>query len=204
MAITFTMTPEQVRNYARDKEPALQYQQVATDDYSGARCCLINGPLVGLILAAQAVEKYLKAIILLRKPNYNLKRLRHALSDAVTEASHLEPSIDLSVYSPTISILEQHYNSRYPDNANQSSKKGTNELTGIDNLMIYIVEHIPFPVDIKHRTGLYACVCSSRERKGPPFPDEIWITCNNTALAPILSRIYEGHAAQLDLWKTMK
>lgn len=201
MTSHFEMTPEQVREYTRGKVLALQFQQVATDDYSGARCCLLNGPLVGLILAAQAVEKYLKAIILLRNPSYNLKRLNHILLDAVSEATRLETSLNLSRHSKTISSLEQHYNSRYPDNLNQSSIKGTNELVKIDELIIDIVEHIPLPIDIKYRTGLYACVCSSRERKGPPFPDEIWITKSNAALSPLLPRIYTQHANQLEYWK---
>lgn len=203
MTSPFEMTSEQVRGYTRDNAPALLLQQVATDDYSGARCCLLNGPLVGLILAAQAVEKYLKAIILLRDPAYNLRSLNHILSNAVSEATRLETSLDLSRHSSTISSLEQHYNSRYPDNLNQPSIKGTHELVGIDELIIDIVEQIPLPIDIKHRTGLYACVCSSRERKGSPFPDEIWITKSNAALTPLLPRIHANHANQLDYWKIL-
>lgn len=201
MTTLFSMTPENVRNYTRDKMLALQYQQIATDDYAGARCCLINGPLVGLVLSAQAIEKYLKTIILLRSPSYNPKRLCHTLVDAVSEASRLETSLDLSRHSATIASLEQHYNSRYPDNADQSTKKGTDELDGIDALVIDIVEHIPLPIDVKFRTGLYASVCSSRERKGPPFPDEIWIIKRNLILVPLLPRIYSDHAAQLEFWK---
>ena len=64
--MVFTMTKEDVHSFARENKLAMQFLMVATDDYAGARCCISNSLLVGLVLGAQAVEKYLKAFILFK------------------------------------------------------------------------------------------------------------------------------------------
>jgi HEPN domain-containing protein len=201
MTATFTMTSADVRAFASTHQPAMLLLSTATEDYAGARCCLINGPLVGLVLAAQAVEKYLKAAILVKDPSRQPRSLSHRLPDIATEVTSLTPALNFGAYEPTIATLAQHYNSRYPDNTNQSRSKGSDEIRPIDDLIVFINENLPFPLEVKLRSGMYSWVCSSRVRSGLALPNEVWIKKDNRALSPLLPRIYSEHDALIASWR---
>ena len=71
----FSLTPVQVNQFASENLKAMKFLNIATQDYIAARCCLINGLFSGLVLSAQAVEKYSKAYNLFLTPSKNTRKL---------------------------------------------------------------------------------------------------------------------------------
>jgi HEPN domain-containing protein len=89
----------------------------AGHDYAAARCLLLNGLVSsGLVMGAQAIEKFLKAYILLKNPAKAVRQSQHSLTDLLKEADQLAPSLGLSKYSAAMSRHEDYYRNRYPDN----------------------------------------------------------------------------------------
>jgi len=159
----------------------------AVRDYTGCRCCLINGLLVGLVLGTQTVEKLLKAYIILLDTTQNPRRFAHRVIDLAHRAEALDRHLDISEFYPLFDRLEQYYQTRYHDNANQPNNMTTAELIEIDKLVICLNEHLPMPDEIKYRSGIYARLFISKERNLDPsmFPDEVWLTKQNESIANI-------------------
>jgi len=89
----------------------------AAHDYAAARCLLLNGLVPGgLVMAAQAIEKFLKGYILLKNPAEEVRKKYHSLTDLLNEANRLSPSLGLSKYSTAMARYEDYYRNRYPDN----------------------------------------------------------------------------------------
>ena len=165
---------------------------VATQDYIAARCCLSNWLINGLVLAAQAVEKYLKAYILLLVPSKNIRHLSHKIRDLATELLALDPNLDLFLYEELLVRLEAHYQTRYPDNHNASTKQSTGEIHEIDSLIILINQKMPLPWEVKLRSGLYAKLFHGEVRGYNSLGnDEYWLLRNNHALNAELEGIVE-------------
>jgi hypothetical protein len=188
MVNNLTLTREQVQNFARNNRGAVFMADVASGDYVACRCCLINGLFSGLVLGAQAVEKFLKAYILLKNPSKNMKAFSHKLMDLTREAESLDSNLDLKGFYPLIDRLSQYYQTRYPDNPNQPSSMTTAELIEIDKLIIYINNHLPMPDEVKYRSGIYARLFSSKDRTAADiiWPEEFWLANQNQAISSIL------------------
>src|SRR3989344_8199280 len=62
---TLTMTKKETMDYCSKNQYATMMFYAASDDYVASRCCILNGLAPGFILASQAIEKILKAIIFL-------------------------------------------------------------------------------------------------------------------------------------------
>ena len=131
----------------------MQFLMIATEEYAAARCCLSNGLLAGLVMGAQAVEKYLKAFILLKDPSQNVKKLNHKISTLASEASSYPPSFSLQQHAQFIASLEQHYEARYPDNLNTSKHKISSEIDELDQLVIFLNEQMGLPPEVKYRSS---------------------------------------------------
>jgi hypothetical protein len=67
----------------------------AAHDYASARCLLLNGLVGGLAAGAQAIEKFLKAYILLKNPAADVRKLQHSLTDLLDAADQLSPGLGL-------------------------------------------------------------------------------------------------------------
>lgn len=186
----------QVAQFARHNQMAMRLLQVATEDYAVAGCSLLNGLMPGLVSAAQAVEKYLKAFILFLDPTKNVRKLSHSLKDLAAEVLTLQPGLPLSSYNPLIDLLEQHYKTRYPDNPDASTEQSTAELEDIDKFIIFLNESMPIAPEVKYRSGLYSQAFLS-VAQGRPFPHEIWLKKGNQALASIQSRAEAEYVAVL-------
>ena len=202
MTDKYTLTSADVRDYTRLHQPAMLLLGVATDDYAGARCCLLNGLFSGFVLAAQAVEKIFKAIILFKDPCIKPRSFSHNLTELTNEVSGSCPNLNLVPHTQTIKNLEVHYSSRYPDNPVQPRSQASDELVPIDTLIIYLNELLPMPIEARIRSGLFGWVCSSRERKGVVFPNEYWLKYKNRALAPLLPRIFADSDELLMFWNS--
>jgi len=195
--VAYTMTKKDVQTFARENQLAMEFLMIATDEYAAARCCLSNGLLAGLVLGAQAVEKYLKAFILFQNPTKNVKKLSHKISDLAKQASLLSQSFSLTQYAQLIRRLEQHYEGRYPDNPDASKHKSSSEIDELDQLVIYLNEQMMFPPEVKYRSGFYAMANSSLD-KSVLLSTEAWIKTNNKALFPLLPSIQSQYLAVLN------
>ncbi|MBA3693789.1 MAG: hypothetical protein H0W77_10185 [Acidobacteria bacterium] len=182
-----SLTRAQTREFACNNQNAMLMADVATIDYAGCRCCLINGLLVGLVLGAQAVEKFLKAYILLLDPAKRMKDFSHKIADLAHNAEALDSGLDITEFYPLIDRLQTYYQTRYPDNPNQPNDMTTAELIEIDKLVIYLNEHLPMPDEIKYRSGIYSRLFISKERNldSSLFPADVWLTKQNESVANI-------------------
>jgi HEPN domain-containing protein len=163
--------------------------KAAGHDYAAARCLLLNGLVSGgLATGAEAVEKFLKAHILVKNPQHNVRKLNHSLAKLLELADKLSPELGLSDQASLMDRFEKYYNSRYPDNQVVLPGMYSSEISPLDEFIIYLNEHTPMLAETKLRTGLYAIITSSLHLKVVP-PWEFWIKCHNVALAPLLPQI---------------
>ncbi len=176
-------------------QPSLDFFRTATDDYAAARCCLLNGLFMGFVLADQAFEKYLKGTILLIEPEWNVRKHGHKLRVLLAEVEKRIPEMkDLHKYDETIDRLDKHYNARYSDNDNQLQSKTTEELVQIDELLFFTNDLIPLPREIKMcTTGFFSTICAHCFQGVSVLflsAEEFWLTKNNKALSPILTKLH--------------
>ena len=186
----FSLTPVQVNQFARENLKAMEFLNIATQDYIAARCCLINGLFSGLVLSAQAVEKYLKAYNLFLTPSKNTRKLSHKVQDLAAEIYSLDPGLELSPHRELIKRLEAHYQTRYPDNLGASTSQSTGEIHEIDTLIILVNKQMPIPLEVKLRSGLYSRLFHGKARGyDSGCNDEYWLLRDNRALSIELQEI---------------
>jgi HEPN domain-containing protein len=185
---------EEVMSFARANSKATQLLMTAAHDYAAARCLLLNGLFAGLPMGAQAIEKFLKAFILLKNPEAQVKGFGHDIPRLLGEADGLMPTLSLSKFSALAGRLNQLYTTRYPDNPNHPQTQDTGEIFYIDELVVYLNENLPCPKNVKYRTGLYTLVLGSKNLTTTP-PWETWIKNRNKALADQWPKIEADYLA---------
>src|ERR1700757_3722327 len=85
-----------MRQFCMANSQATALLNTAAHDYAAARCLLLNGLVSGgLAMGAQAIEKFLKAYILLKNPAADVRKLQHSLADLLN-ADQLSPGLALS------------------------------------------------------------------------------------------------------------
>ena len=173
---------------------------VATHDYAAARCLLLNLHFPGLVLGAQAIEKFLKAYLLFNDPRRNVRKLSHSLPKLLDEVDAIFPALLLHKYAEVVEKFSGHYQTRYPDNPGASSSRTTADLADLDEFIIFLNENLPCPKNVKYRTGLYSAITFSLGPDSVATPCELWVKMNNNALSPLLSRIV---CDQLDVLKEL-
>lgn len=109
--MSFQLDAAAVMQFSRTHKSAMLLMFRGTDDYVGARCCLLNGALAGLELAAQAVEKHLKAMLLFLQPAANVRAFSHRLPDLLREVCE-GGLADLSAQAGAVEGLFAHYQAR--------------------------------------------------------------------------------------------
>lgn len=176
---------------------ATTLMKVAAHDYAAARCVLLNGMFEGLVLGAQAIEKTLKAYLILDDPQRPVKKLQHSLPQLLAEADSIFPHLELKRFTPMAESFRRHYQARYPDNADASANKSTVEIRALDELMIFLSENIPCPHNVKYRAGIYPLITFSLSPSGTVTPWERWIKEDNQSLQPLLDRINAEHSQVL-------
>ena len=175
-----------------------EFVQLATDDYVACRCCLLNGVLrPGLRLGSEAVEKYLKAIILYKEPGYPVIKYLHFLRKMSLKASKLEPSFNpFQDFGETIDRLELHYSLRYPKVTEFPYSASTAELARIDELVLYLYYSLPIPEVPKFRmNGYFFEVCCPWT---PPLhfnPHKNWVERENATLQRVRNSLEERYRA---------
>lgn len=188
----------EMNDYGRKHSRATLLLLAAAHDYASARCLLLNGLFGGLVFGAQAIEKLLKAYILLIDPSREVKKsFRHSLMKLLTEAASLCPQLDFVEYTPLVQKFTGHYATRYPDDPAASKSMTTAELIELDEFVIFLNENLPCPRNVKYKTGVYALITFSLGPARTVTPWEQWIKANNQSLAPLVPRINADHVAML-------
>ncbi len=151
----------------------------ANQDYVAARCCILNGLFAGFILASQAIEKLLKAIIYLEtgeemKRSHNPYELKEKLKKI--------KDYSLDGFDLTLKKLYDHYLSRYHEDnprihADGSSGGSSEELKLIDELWFTLVEKLPMPDEVKYRMAFFADLFEPN----PYWLNGVWLTKNNSS-----------------------
>jgi hypothetical protein len=178
------MTFKELLEFNTTYRAAAEFLELGTDDYVASRCCLLNGVFPGLRLGAEAVEKYLKAFVLYIDPARKLRKYDHGIKDVAAAASELRPNFDLKHFAHIIDRLETHYRHRYPDAPDFKHDARTDELPGIDELVLYIYGSLPIPeVPKLHTYGYYSFVCRASIRAMEPYKK--WLERDNIALSRI-------------------
>lgn len=157
----------------------------AAQDYAAARCLLLNHLVSsGLVMGAQAIEKFLKAYILLKRPTENIRRSKHSLVELLKKSDQLYPVLGMSQYLMMLKRYEDYYDNRYPDN-NVALEAGMSsaEVFELDEFILFLNDNLSMPIEAKYSTGLYALVTFSLNG-GTVTPWEKWIKMDNRAFAP--------------------
>jgi HEPN domain-containing protein len=174
-----------MRQFCTTNSKATSLLHTAAVDYASARCLLLNGLVSGgLAMGAQAIEKFLKAHILLKNSAADVRKLKHTLPDLLNEADQLSPGLGLSKYSALMDRFWRHYQHRYPDNANASTSMTSEEIFELDEFIMFLNDNMACPFEAKYRTGLYGLVTFSLHHGRTVTPWEAWIKERNRALAP--------------------
>lgn len=166
----------------------------AAQDYAAARCLLQHGLLTGLVLGAQAIEKVLKAYLLLHDPKRQVKRLSHSFPKLLQGAHSLYPQLSLDRFAALTAKFGRHYQTRYPDNSGASTSMTSADIHELDTFVVFLNENLPCPHHVKCRTGFYAMITFSLGYKATVPPTEFWIKKNNQALIPLMPHIAADYA----------
>ena len=153
-----------------------------TNDYVACRCCLLNGVLLpGFRLAAEAIEKYLKAFILYCDPTFDVEAYNHRIRKIAAEANRFEPHFNTRLFRRVFKRLETHYRRRYPDARNLPHQASGAELVEIDELVLHICDCLPIPEELKFRIyGPFCFLCRSNASQVQPYAK--WLEQKNLAL----------------------
>lgn len=197
----YTMTSSDVQKFARENKDAMLLLLKATEDYRAARCLMLNQiKNAGLGVAAQAVEKYLKAQLLFDDPTLNINNLRHYLKKIFRKVTSISPSLKTAKNIEIIKWLEFYYQRRYPDNPKLLDGKKVSmfsydkiSLDEIDQLIFLINEKLSIPTEVKFRTGLYGFLFI-QTRKIKLF-NEYWLSTKNEVFKKNKEKLFAEYIA---------
>ena len=145
---------------------ANKYVMPAVDDYLGARCLLLNNIFVGLTLAHEAVEKLIKALLVLEK--IEIPKSCHKLSTLAKLLINRDASKYKILNNNTkfIHQLDLHYGWRYynGDLTKRSQTKSPEDLHPFDILWVtlYKIYMGYLPQDYRFRTYLLSFLLDER------------------------------------------
>ncbi len=181
---------QELRRFFDEHSSATRLLSVAAHDYAAARCLLINRMFEGLVLGAQAIEKVLKSYLLLSDPQMPVRKLNHSLPKLLLKIAPLHPELALERFTALVAKFYRHYQTRYPDNPDASTSRTTADLRELDEIIVFLNEHLPCPRNVKYRTGFYYLTTFSLNSLNRALrPEEIWIKQDNHALIPLLTQI---------------
>ncbi|MBC6491283.1 HEPN domain-containing protein [Flavihumibacter stibioxidans] len=168
------MTYEEIDSFFARNKPAMQFVQTASDDYVGARVCFTNALInQGYVFSQQAVEKLLKAYILLLKPEEKVHHRRHYPShdlNYLLEKLHEFSKLDTSQYKELCAVLTATYPYfRYPSADYLMKlpyrKFSTALIHDVDSMFIELYIRLPLPDPVKVRCGILGYLKISRWAK---------------------------------------
>jgi hypothetical protein len=192
---TFKLTCQDLQAYASAHQYAQMMFVSAGDDYVAARCLILNELFYGFTLFSQSIEKFLKAYIFLEtgKPTTLKGRELHSPFKLKQELQ-TRKDYNLDRHDDLLHRLYGHFQQRYFDNANQSRSMRASELAEFDDLWVYLLDRVPFPIEVKYRLKFMANLFDERVvRFWPKY--RFWATHENKALAPMLPNMNATYSA---------
>lgn len=181
--MTFTLTKKECMEYSRKHILEIFFLNQASEDYTAARCCILNGFFSGFVLAQQGIEKLLKAHLLVNGEK-NIKTHKLLKLKEILEQSY---EYDLKQYHDILHKLQNEFFYKYPDvGENPITSKSTADLKIVDELWFYLIERLNIPDEVKYRTKFYASLCDDN-----PFYqfEKSWMLINNASILPIYNDI---------------
>ena len=171
------MTRDEHQKYCIKNKYALMFLYNADQDYVAARCCILNGLFPGFMLASQAVEKFLKALIVFE--GKTTKNIHDPFK--LKECFKKVKDYDLDRYDSLLKKLSDHYKARYSDNKMDYKTNGASseELVDIDNLWTSLKEKLPLPNEVKFRTLFFSDLFD----ESPYWKNKFWIREKNGSLS---------------------
>ncbi|HET6842505.1 MAG TPA: hypothetical protein VFK06_12605 [Candidatus Angelobacter sp.] len=169
------MSEQDVAQYWFENKYAAMMIFKATSDYTAARCCILNALFSGFMLASQAIEKLLKAMIYLESHRemkschdpFSLKEQLKSLRD-----------YDLDKYDFILKKLYDHYQSRYHDNKTTGAGASSTELPDIDALWLELIHKLPVPDEAKYRIAFFDFLFDPN----PYWNNDYWLKAANSAI----------------------
>jgi len=171
------MTRCEHKKYCHENQDALMFLYNADTDYEAARCCILNGLFSGFMLASQAVEKFLKALIV-----FKCKKVKNIHDPfKLKECLKKVENYDIDRYDDLLKKLSDHYKARYYNNKADYQTNGacSGELVDLDNLWISLKEKMPFPNEVKFRTKFFSDLFD----ESPYWKNKFWIREKNSSLS---------------------
>jgi len=173
---------------------ANKYVMPAVDDYLAARCLLLNNIFVGLTLGHEAIEKLMKALLILEEVEFPQKC--HELP-TLTKLLAGKDSIKYKFLSSNrkfMDRLDKHYAWRYYDGdiKKRSKTKSPTELHPIDSVWIKLHEcYMDFlPKNYKFGTYLISYLFTPGIREHTNWPQ--FLLMDNRALKGSVSDWKKG------------
>jgi len=147
---------------------ANKYVMPAVDDYLGARCLLLNNIFVGLTLAHEAVEKLMKALLVLEGAAPGKSHSLAKLAELLIQKDSRKYKF-LNGQREFTRRLDQHYSWRYYDSdiTKRSQSRSAEDLYLFDVLWIALHKlYMDFlPEDVRFRT-IFLCYLLDEKLKG--------------------------------------
>lgn len=160
------------RSFSQKRDAVSPFDLVftATDDYASFRCLLSYGMLSNsLVLAAQAIEKFLKAHLLIDydgaapKPGHNLTKAAALLK------SHKPGAKSLKLYSFLMDVYDFN---RYPDNTDKILKKYGGRfsqdgaiIAEVDEEVFGLMDSLPAAPEVRYRSYFYTSLFSEQHNR---------------------------------------
>jgi len=182
------LSNDDVRKYCRTNRKIVSLYSIASQDYIAARCCFHNTLIEqSYVLACQAIEKVLKAILLCLNPNENIRKFsNHKLVPLINRIEILG-NYNLQKHSEiALKLWETYEMFRYPDNKLEGVyprySYGGDEIDLIDSFFLELLDLITIPNEVKFRIGLYVSLYEESLVKNIPQQKQ-WATHRNKTLA---------------------
>lgn len=155
---------------------AFSIRNHSTSDYIAARCLILNYAFSqGYALAAQAVEKLLKAHYRIRGGDRSFRDLGHNIQKIKVEL--LDYGLDVSQFNDIFDLLENAYKVRYPPSPKDKGPWGscyTNQsLEDLDRLMFHLTETYPDNEEDRYLNGCYGVISQHLWASDQPLPPGI-------------------------------
>lgn len=146
------------RTFKSPTEKGITFLNKAAENYLSARILYLHNQLFDAgVLAHEALEKVMKAILFLRNPLIPLGNEHDLLN--LKDYIESELNLDLSDQEGALAYYQDCYNYRYPDNQSPGSfSTGTPWFNYLDAFFMYYhdicIANLPDELD-KRRTGIY-------------------------------------------------
>jgi hypothetical protein len=182
MELTLSLNQTQVAEYCCKNGYAQMMFGSSADDYISSRCLISNNLTTGFSLYAQAIEKFLKALIFLesgQEPQLARFNWHNPYKLKLQLQKHKDYGLDR--FDELLQRLLGHFQTRYFDNADQSNKMSGDELDEFDGLWMHLFDLAPFPPEVKYRLWFPHIILDRRTVEyWPSFRH--WATVNNKFL----------------------